>query len=97
MTKKQALDYFHDDRNWETVEHGVKGMLELQRLKGTDCYRAVIKGVYMIYSAYTKEPPTDRTLCYMTLKHETKDGVPTFESFSTSQDQIASLVKGAGL
>ena len=31
MTKKQALDYFWEDVNWETVERGVKGMMELQR------------------------------------------------------------------
>ena len=98
MTNKQAIEYFKDNSNWETVESVPSGTFEVQRLKGTGVHRIVTPNRKMFCGSgqFLTEIPVSKDIFYyepMT-NHDGSLGFK-FQGTSVSQDHMVSLVKGA--
>lgn len=87
MTKKQALDYFWDDRNWETVWEDKGAHLRLDLLKHTKCMRLVMTG--FVPSEWIGEQ--DQTIVY-SLNNRTADSLCGYTDRQPSQEEIRKAV-----
>ena len=87
MTKKQALDYFWDDRNWVTVWEDKGAHLRLDLLNHTKCMRLVMTG--FVPSEWIGEQ--DQTIVY-SLNNRSDKAFDGFVSFNPSQEEIRKAV-----
>lgn len=97
MTQKQAVDYFRDDANWETVESLPSGTLLLQQLKGTLCRRLYMPNHKEFLEwgyGYRTEIPASKEIFYYLPKanHDGSIGF-RFHGMSLSKDTIVAIVR----
>ena len=95
MTQKQAVDYFHDDANWETLESFPSGDFLLQQLKGTLCRRLYMPNHRQFHRCGERliEIPVKKDIFYY-LPETNGDGSTGFriQGTSLSKDRIVSFV-----
>lgn len=97
MTQKQAVDYFRDDANWETLESLPSGDFLLQRLKGTQCRRIYMpnhKEFFEYGNGRRAEIPVSKEIFYY-LPTANRDGSIGFRYHGTSfsKDTIVAIVR----
>ena len=96
MTQKQAVDYFRDDANWETVESFPSGDFHLQRLKGTQCRRIYMPNHKEFFGngEHRTEIPVSKDIFHYLPKanHDGSIGF-RFHGTSFSKDTIVAIVR----
>lgn len=97
MTQKQAVDYFRDDANWETLESFPSGDFLLQQLKGTLCRRLYMpnhKEFFEYGNGRRTEIPVSKEIFYYLPKanHDRSIGF-RFHGTSFPKDTIVAIVR----
>ncbi len=95
MTKSQAVDYFRDDANWETVESVPSGDFLIQRLKGTD-FRRILCPKHREFYGYGEsrvEIPVSKAVFYFVPKEYEEGGIGfAFHGLYVSKEMMAYAV-----